>query len=55
MGWVPGASLEDWPIRCTDLDPYCTEAEQELGVSGLTGANPFERSRSAPIRRRRFP
>src|SRR5260370_22627613 len=47
-GGVPGASLEDWPIRYTDLEPYYTKAEQELGVSGLAGANPFEGSRSAP-------
>ncbi len=47
-GGVPGASLEDWPIRYADLEPYYTKVEQDLGVSGLTGANPFESSRSAP-------
>ena len=45
---MQGASLEDWPIRYRDLEPYYTKAEQELGVSGLAGANPFESSRSAP-------
>jgi choline dehydrogenase-like flavoprotein len=47
-GSVPGASLEDWPIRYADLEPYYTKVEQELGVSGAAGANPFEGSRSAP-------
>jgi choline dehydrogenase-like flavoprotein len=45
---VSGASLEDWPIRYRELEPYYTKVEQELGVSGLAGANPFESFRSAP-------
>ena len=46
-GAVPGASLENWPIGYRDLEPYYTKVEQELGVSGLAGANPFESGRSA--------
>ncbi len=47
-GSVSGAALEDWPIRYADLEPYYTKAEQELGVSGLAGSNPFDARRSAP-------
>jgi choline dehydrogenase-like flavoprotein len=47
-GSVPGASLEDWPIRYVDLEPYYTKVEWEVGVSGLGGANPFDPPRSRP-------
>ena len=47
-GGVPGAALADWPITYADLEPYYTKAEEELGVSGLAGANPFEAWRSKP-------
>ena len=48
FGSVPGAALADWPISYADLEPYYTKAEEELGVSGLAGANPFEAWRSKP-------
>src|SRR5882762_5361470 len=47
-GPVPGAALEDWPIKYADLEPYYTKAEWELGVSGLAGASPFDPPRSKP-------
>jgi len=47
-GDVPGTSFQDWPIRYADLEPYYTKAEQEIGISGLAGANPFEAPRSKP-------
>jgi choline dehydrogenase-like flavoprotein len=47
-GGVAGASLADWPITYADLEPYYTKAEEELGISGLAGANPFEAWRSKP-------
>jgi choline dehydrogenase-like flavoprotein len=47
-GSVPGASLEDWPIRYADLEPYYTKVDWEIGVSGLAGANPFDPPRSRP-------
>src|SRR6476469_2389682 len=47
-GSVPGAALEDWPIRYADLEPYYSMAEWELGVSGIAGANPFDPPRSRP-------
>lgn len=48
VGSVAGASLEDWPFRYADLEPYYTKAEQDLGISGLAGANPFEAPRAKP-------
>ena len=50
-GSVAGASLEDWPIRYADLEPYYTKVEWEVGVSGLAGSNPFDppRSRGYPL------
>lgn len=45
-GDVPGASLVDWPIGYTDLEPYFTRVEWEFGVSGITGANKYESYRS---------
>jgi choline dehydrogenase-like flavoprotein len=48
FGAVPGADLRNWPITYDELEPYYTKAEQELGISGLGGANPFEGPRSKP-------
>ena len=45
-GSVADASIEDWPIRYADLEPYYTKVEWEVGVSGLAGANPFDPPRS---------
>lgn len=41
---------DDWPIQYTDLEPYYTKVEYELGVSGVDGpdGNPFEPPRSQP-------
>ncbi len=47
-GTVAGASLEDWPVRYSDLEPYYTKVEQELGVSGEAGLSPFDPPRSQP-------
>lgn len=42
---------DDWPISYSDLEPYYTRVEYELGVSGPGGAeaNPFEPPRSKPF------
>ncbi len=48
FGEVSGAELADWPISYSDLEPYYTKAEYDLGISGLAGANPFEGPRSKP-------
>src|ERR1700730_11255640 len=47
-GDIPGANFADWPITYTDLEPYYTKVEWEIGVSGLAGASPFDPPRSKP-------
>jgi len=46
-----GCTATDWPLTYEDLEPYYDAVEQELGVSGRGGANPFEgrRSRDYPL------
>ncbi len=41
-GPVPGASLADWPVDYSEMEPWFQSAEWELGVSGAGGSNPFE-------------
>jgi choline dehydrogenase-like flavoprotein len=42
---------DDWPLTYAELEPYYTQVEYELGVSGPDGANgnPFEPPRSRPF------
>jgi choline dehydrogenase-like flavoprotein len=47
-GHVEGSTLDDWPISYGDLEPYYEKAEWEIGVSGESGANPFESPRAKP-------
>ena len=41
-GAQQGSTLEDWPLGYDELEPYYQRAEWDIGVSGKTGANPFE-------------
>ena len=45
-GEVIGANVVDWPISYDDLEPFYTEAEKVIGISGLSGADPTEPFRS---------
>jgi choline dehydrogenase-like flavoprotein len=47
-GTIPGTGFADWPITYSDLEPYYTKAEWDLGVSGQAGASPFDPPRSKP-------
>ena len=47
LGAIPGANLADWPISYTDLEPYYTMVDWEIGVSGVPG--PFDPPRSRPF------
>src|SRR5262245_48995094 len=42
-----GSTVVDWPITYADLEPFYARAEQEVGVSGVWRAHPFEEPRSA--------
>lgn len=46
-GVPEGSALSDWPITHTDLEPYYTQAERELGVSGTTAGDSVLAHRSA--------
>jgi choline dehydrogenase-like flavoprotein len=46
LGNVPNTSLVDWPITYQDLEPFYARVEQEIGVSGVWRAHPFEEPRS---------
>jgi choline dehydrogenase-like flavoprotein len=50
---VPAAfvnsTLDDWPIRYEDLEPYYEQAEWEIGVSGDDSNNPFKGERKRPL------
>lgn len=48
-GAVAGSTVADWPITYEDLEPYYTEAELEIGVSGLPGIDPCEPPRSKNV------
>jgi choline dehydrogenase-like flavoprotein len=50
-GTVEGSTLDDWPIRYQDLEPYYERAEWEIGVSGEDSNNIFRapRKRSLPM------
>jgi len=47
-GAMAGTGLDDWPITYAELEPYYTQAEWELGVSGQTGVSRREPPRSRP-------
>ena len=44
----PYLELADWPFGYTELEPWYTRAEREIGVAGEAGGNPFEGLRSQP-------
>jgi choline dehydrogenase-like flavoprotein len=48
FGGGGGLELADWPFTYEELEPYYTRVEQEIGVSGRAGSNPFEGPRSKP-------
>ncbi|HLG15734.1 MAG TPA: GMC family oxidoreductase [Blastocatellia bacterium] len=48
LGPIAGTGFADWPVTYTDLEPYYTKAEWDLGVSGLAGTSPFDPWRSKP-------
>src|SRR5436305_3645058 len=47
-GSIGGTGFADWPFQYRELEPFYTQAEQELGVSGLATASPFEPWHSKP-------
>jgi choline dehydrogenase-like flavoprotein len=48
LGGIAGTGFADWPIEYSDLEPYYTKVEWEVGVSGLGFASPFDPPRTKP-------
>jgi choline dehydrogenase-like flavoprotein len=48
LGSIPGTAFADWPITYAELEPYYTQVEWEIGVSGLAHASPFDPPRTRP-------
>lgn len=46
LGPIDGTNFADWPIDYTELEPYYTRVDREIGVSGAPG--PFDAPRSKP-------
>ncbi len=41
VGTIAGTGLADWPITYEELEPYYTQAEWEMGISGQRMDSPF--------------
>nr|VFJ59558.1 MAG: Choline dehydrogenase [Candidatus Kentron sp. FW] len=48
FGPIEGADVVDWPITYQDLEPYYTQVEREVGVSGRVTRHPHTEPRSTP-------
>jgi len=46
---IEGKHATGWPITYADLEPYYTSAEQILNISGESGVDPTEPTRSFPF------
>lgn len=46
FGEIAGANVADWPISYSDLEPYYTLVESEVGISGAVVKHPFSEPRS---------
>jgi len=49
LGSISGTTFADWPIGYTDLEPYYTKVDWEVGVSGATAPGDPPRSRDYPV------
>ncbi|MBI5914107.1 MAG: GMC family oxidoreductase [Bacteroidetes bacterium] len=52
---IEGTNAAGWPIGYHDLEPWYTQAEQILNISGEAGTDPTEPPRSAPFPQRPAP
>jgi choline dehydrogenase-like flavoprotein len=41
VGAISGTGLQDWPITYEEIEPYYTQAEWEMGISGQRYNSPF--------------
>ena len=48
FGHIAGANIADWPVSYAEMEPYYTQAEWEIGVSGQRLDSPFIAPMSKP-------
>ncbi len=48
LGPIAGTTFADWPITYSELEPYYTKVDWEVGVSGIEGPSDPPRSRGYP-------
>ena len=48
FGAIAGANVVDWPISYEDLEPFYTQVEQIVGISGRIVKHPQQEPRSTP-------
>jgi choline dehydrogenase-like flavoprotein len=48
FGTIAGAGVADWPLSYEELEPYYTQAEWEIGISGERVDTPFMAPMSKP-------
>lgn len=49
LGPISGTNFADWPISYSELEPYYTRVDWEIGVSGAPGPNDSFRSKPFPV------
>ena len=54
-GEVEGSTLDDWPIRYDDLEPFYEKAEYEIGVGRRSYAKPLRRAAEEALSHARLP
>jgi choline dehydrogenase-like flavoprotein len=48
LGPIAGTNFEDWPISYEELEPFYTQVDWEVGVSGVQGPSDPPRSKGYP-------
>jgi choline dehydrogenase-like flavoprotein len=46
FGAIEGANIVDWPISYDEMEPFYTQVEKDVGVSGKVVEHPFQEPRS---------
>ncbi len=46
FGEIKGANVEDWPISYEELEPFYTQVDEQVGVSGRVVEHPHQEPRS---------
>jgi len=55
FGTMKGTGIADWPVSYEEIEPYYTQAEWEIGISGPNIKTPLIAPMSKPYPCRRCP